>query len=66
MVKDTELVKERNRFGCLGRFEMPDSADGKGAKVWEMRVRGLEGRFFGGIARKPEAAADDSETNSSK
>jgi hypothetical protein len=58
-IKDSELAKEKNRFACLGRFEMPDSVDSRGAQVWEMRVRGLEGRYFNGVARK-HADVDDS------
>jgi hypothetical protein len=62
-VKDSsaELAREKNRFACLGRFEMPDAVDARRAKVWEMRVAGLEGRFFNGVARKTGGAdADDS------
>jgi hypothetical protein len=58
-----ELAREKNRFACLGRFEMPDAVDARRAKVWEMRVEGLEGRFFNGVARKTGgggADADDS------
>lgn len=62
-IKDSELAKEKNRFSCLGRFEMPDAPDTKGAKLWELRVPGLEGRFFGGTVGK-RGADDDGESSS--
>ncbi len=29
MIKDTDLLQERQRFICLGKFELPDSVEGK-------------------------------------
>lgn len=66
-IKDTELGKERNRLSCVGRFEMPDATDKRGTKVWELRSRGLEARYFGGIARKGDGISDEREdTNTSR
>lgn len=62
-IKDSELAKEKNRLACLGRFEMPDSTDRKGAKIWELRTRGLEGRYFAGVARKADNENDDDNTS---
>jgi hypothetical protein len=57
-VKESALAKERNRLGCVGKFEMPDSPEG--TRLYELRARNLEGRFFGGMgATKPNADADD-------
>jgi hypothetical protein len=36
-------------MACLGKFEMPDAPHG--AKLYELKPRGLEGRFFGGVSR---------------
>lgn len=57
-IQKNDIVKEKNRFVCLGRFEMPDAADRGNAKVWEFRVPGLEARFFGGITRKGDGDDD--------
>ena len=38
-----------NRTVSLGKFEMPDAPHG-GARLYELKVEGLEGRFFGGIS----------------
>jgi serine/threonine protein kinase len=49
-VRDSELAQEKNRLACLGKFEMIDS-EPEGAKLYELKSRGLEGRFFGGVSK---------------
>ncbi len=46
--KDSELLQDKKRFICLGKLELPVSPDGI-SKLFEMKVRGLEARFFGGV-----------------
>jgi hypothetical protein len=55
-LKGTPLVtgEESKRILCLGRFEMPDTPSG--SKLFELKPRGLEARFFGGVSSP--AAAD--------
>jgi len=45
---ETELAREKNRLVPLGLLEMPDTADHKSTRLWELRVRGLEDRFLNG------------------
>lgn len=45
-VKGLPLAKEPKRLVYLGKFEMPDAP--KGARLFELKTRGLEARFFGG------------------
>ncbi len=48
-VKDTELAKEKNRIKSMGTFEMLDN---EGSELYELKTRGLEARFFGGVSRR--------------
>jgi serine/threonine protein kinase len=50
-LKGTAVGEESKRIQCLGRFEMPDSPSG--SKLFELKVRGLEARFFGGVSPAP-------------
>ncbi len=47
-VKSTELANEERRILRLGTFDIPELP--KGTRLYELKVRGLEGRFFGGIS----------------
>ncbi|ELR11090.1 serine/threonine protein kinase [Acanthamoeba castellanii str. Neff] len=46
-VKDADTMTKR--LVHLGKFEMPDAP--AGAKLYELKVEGLEGRFFGGVTK---------------
>lgn len=55
-LRDTELLHEHNRFVSLGVHNLngtvSQNAEGDPVQqLWELRVPGLEGRFFEGIAR---------------
>jgi hypothetical protein len=61
-LKGSDLDKEGSkRLVCLGKFEMPDAP--RGVRLFELKPRGLEGRFFGGITLYPNK--DDSDQSSS-
>jgi hypothetical protein len=47
-IKSTELAKEEKRIQRLGTFDIPDQP--QGTRLYELKVRGLEGRFFGGVS----------------
>jgi hypothetical protein len=47
-VKSTRLAKEEKRIQRLGTFDIPEQP--KGTRLYELKVCGLEGRFFGGIS----------------
>jgi len=62
-VKDSEMAREdRKRMICLGKFEMPDAP--RGVRLFELKPRGLEGRFFGGITLYPNKDSDQSSSAS--
>jgi hypothetical protein len=57
-IRESAMSKERNRLACVGKFEMPDSPEG--TRLYELRARGLEARFFGGLgATKLNSATND-------
>jgi class 3 adenylate cyclase len=56
----TELTEEK-RLKKLGRFEMPDMVGG--ATLYEMKVPGLEGRYFGRMALQ-KGYGDNDNSNS--
>jgi len=45
-LKDTKLMQEKDRVVFYGKLDVPNK---KEAKLYELKIRGLEGRFFGGI-----------------
>jgi class 3 adenylate cyclase len=49
-VKSTELAKEDKRLQRLGTFDIPEQP--QGTRLYELKARGLEGRFFGGISNE--------------
>jgi len=62
-IKESELGKEPNRFTYLGKCESNESAQGT-TKLYELRVQGLESRFFGGgktQKEKEKEAGSDSD-----
>jgi hypothetical protein len=62
-LKGTPLVtgEESKRILCLGRFEMPDTPSG--SKLFELKPRGLEARFFGGVSSPAAADGQSSSSN---
>jgi hypothetical protein len=46
----------------LGKFEMPDAPNG--ARLYEMKVKGLEGRFFGGVTNNHDGTSSSGEPSS--
>ncbi len=62
-IKETDLAQEKQRVECLGKFEVPDTPEG--TKLWEIKVRGLEARFFGGVSTQDAAQHGSSSSKSS-
>lgn len=47
-VKSTQLAQEDKRFISVGSLEIPDQP--QGVHLYELKIRDLEGRFFGGVS----------------
>jgi serine/threonine protein kinase/ABC-type phosphate transport system substrate-binding protein len=52
-IAQSDLAQEKNRLTCLGKFEMLDS-EPEGAKLYELKSKGLEARFFGGVSKEDD------------
>jgi hypothetical protein len=58
---DGTAVGLRERLMAMGKFELPDSPEG--ARLYELKVDSLEGRFFGGVTK--DQASDDPDDDGS-
>jgi hypothetical protein len=54
----------QKRVVSLGRFEMPDAP--QGAKLYELKVDGLEARFFGGVTQDGDQTSTSHQTGDSE
>jgi class 3 adenylate cyclase/tRNA A-37 threonylcarbamoyl transferase component Bud32 len=63
-LRNTDLVKERRRFARLGATELGDEP-GK-TEIFEMRVRGLESRYYGDFGAAAHADGGSSGDDSNK
>jgi len=61
-IKESELGKEPNLFTYLGKCESNENAQGT-ARLYELCLQGLEGRFFGGGKMQREKEKEDEDNS---